>query len=274
MQRKLRRNRVAFASAVAVLLVLATLVAAFGVLSIDSVRRTSDSLVANARADALHQAATLERAIRINMLTGRADQARALMALLNQAPEAGEIKVVRTDRQLAYADPETRLRVQRWLKSPGVIERIQREHPDLVSAVDVLQKVAFPKIDAAPVAPETVQVEKEPWNRALLTGQPQHYTELRSGLPFLVVLWPIENRTECRVCHSDPSGDAYANDPIRAVLVVRRSQAGLAQVVRENERSTIRVGASTAVVISILVLVLVKLLGRGSQGGRLVEARR
>lgn len=260
-QKKIRRNRVAWASAVAVTLVLAMLVAAFGALSIESVRRTNDSLVEKSKADALHQAATVERAIRLNMLMGRADQARALMQLLNQTPEAGEIKVVRTDRQLAYTDPATRLRVQKWLNTPGVTEKIKREHPELEGAIDMLQRVAFPKIDAAPNEPQTVQVDKVPWNRALLTGQPQHYTEVRGDEPYLVVLWPIENRAECKVCHSDPSGDSYANDPVRAVLVVRRSQAEVVRTVRENEKSTLRVGALTAGAFVALILLFGRVLG-------------
>jgi len=261
LQKRIRRNRMAWVSGVAVFLVLATLIASFGALSIDSVRRTNESLVEKSRTDALHQAATLERAIRVNMLMGRADQARALMELLNQSPDAGEIKVVRTDRQLAYTDPETRLRVQKWLNSPGVLDRIKREHPEMESAVDVLQRVAFPKIDAAGSKPETVEVEKEPWNRALLTGKPQHYAENRGGSPYLVVLWPIENRTECRVCHSDPSGDTYADQPIRAVLLVRRSQAEVARTVRDNEKSTIRVGALTAGAFIVLIFFFARVLG-------------
>jgi serine/threonine protein kinase len=261
LQKRIRRNRVAWLSGVAVMLVLATLLASFGALSIESVRRTNESLVEKSRTDALHQAATLERAIRVNMLMGRADQARALMLLLNQAPDAGEIKVVRTDRQLAYTDPATRLRVQKWLNTPGVTEKIKRDHPDMESAVDVLQRVAFPKIDAAANAPETVSVEKEPWNRALLTGQPQHYSEVRGGTPYLVVLWPIENRAECRVCHSDPSGDSYANDPVRAVLLVRRSQAEVVRTVSENEKSTVRVGALTAGAFLVLIFFFARVLG-------------
>ncbi len=258
---RVRRNRAAWLGGVAVALVLATLLAAFGALAVDSMKRTNASLVEKSRTEALHQAATLERAIRVNMLQGRADQARALMQLLNQSPEAGEIKVVRTDRQLAYTDPSTRDRVQKWLNSPGVIAKIAKEHPDMLPAVDVLQRVAFPRIDAATTAAETVLVEKEPWNRALLTAKPQHYEELRSGTPYLVVLWPIENSRECRVCHSDPAGDSYANDPVRAVLVVRRSQAEVVRTLQENERATLRVGALTAVAFVVLIFFFGRVLG-------------
>lgn len=258
---RLRRNRAAWLGGVAVALVLATLLAAFGALAIDGMKRTNASLVEKSRTEALHQAATLERAIRVNMLQGRADQARALMQLLNQTPEAGEIKVVRTDRQLAYTDPSTRDRVQKWLNSPGVIAKIAKEHPDMLPAVDVLQRVAFPRIDASTTAAETVKVEKEPWNRALLTAKPQHYEERRDGTPYLVVLWPIENSRECRVCHSDPSGDSYANEPVRAVLVVRRSQAEVVRTLQENERATLRVGALTAVAFVVLIFFFGRVLG-------------
>lgn len=261
LQKRIRRNRAAWLSGVAIVLVLITLTAAFGALSIESVRRTNASLVEKSRTEALHQAATLERAIRVNMLQGRADQARALMQLLNQTPEAGEIKVVRTDRQLAYTDPATRDRVDKWLNTPGVIENIKRDYPDMLPAVDVLRRVAFPRIDATKSAPESVQVLKEPWNRALLTGAPQHYTEMKNGVPWLVVLWPIENRAECRVCHSDPSGDTYANDPVRAVLVVRRSQDEVVRTIRENEKSTLRVGGLTAGVFFLLIFFFSRVLG-------------
>jgi serine/threonine protein kinase len=260
LQKRIRRNRASWLGGVAVVLVLVTLTSAFGALSIESIRRTNASLLTKSREEALHQAATLERAIRVNMLQGRADQARALMQLLNNTPEAGEIKVVRTDRQLAYTDPSTRDRVQKWLNTPGVIEKIKQDHPDMLPAVDVLQRVAFPKIDAAKTAPEAVTVAKEPWNRALLTGAPQHYTEDKNGTPFLVVLWPIENRAECRVCHSD-SGDSYANEPVRAVLVVRRSQDEVVRTIKENERSTIRVGALTAGVFLLLIFFFGRVLG-------------
>lgn len=261
LQKRLRRNRNAWVLAAVFVGVLATLIVAFSALSIDSVKRTNASLVEKSRSEALHQAATLERAIRVNMLQGRADQARALMQMLNQTPEAGEIKVVRTDRKLAYTDPSTRDRVQKWLAMPGTIDKIKREHPDMLPAVDVLKQVAFPRIDAATTPAEVVEVDKEPWNRALQTGKPQHYTEQRGDAPYLVVLWPIENKGECRVCHTDPNPDGYADDPVRAVLIVRRSQAEVVRTVRDNERSTFRVGVLTTGAFLVLMLVAGRVLG-------------
>jgi hypothetical protein len=261
LQERLRRNRTAWVLAAVFVGVLATLIVAFSALSIDSVERTNASLVEKSRSEALGQAATLEKAIRVNMMQGRADQARALMRMLNQTPEAGEIKVVRTDRKLAYTDPSTRDRVQKWLAMPGTLDKIRREHPDMLPAVDVLQRVAFPRIDAATTPPEAVEVEKEPWNRALQTGKPQHYTEQGPDAPYLVVLWPIENKEQCRVCHTDPTADGYADDPVRAVLIVRRSQAEVVRTVRDNERSTFRVGVLTAGAFLVLMIVAARVLG-------------
>ncbi len=258
--RGLRRNRAAWLAVVTLIAIAATLIVAFAALSFDGISRTSASLLEKSRTEALRQAATLERAIRVNMLQGRADQARALMQLLNATPEAGEIKVVRTDRQLAYTDPSTREKVERWLSTPGVLEKIRKESPELVPAVETLQKVAFPRIDAATTPPQTVAVEKEPWNRALLTGKPQHYIEKVGDSSWLVVLWPMENSRECRTCHSEP-GDGYAHEAVRAVLMVRRSQDDVERTVRENQRSTLNVGLATAAAFLALVFVLIRVLG-------------
>jgi hypothetical protein len=261
-QKALQRNRSAMLAALATLLVLIVLVAAFGALSIDSVARNDRTLSQKALHDALDQAATLERAIRVNMLQGRADLSRALMQQLNTNPDSGQVQVVRTDRQVAYTDPETRKRVQQYLADPGVLERIRRDAPDMLPAIDVLRTVAFPSIDRHTKSPELVQVDKEAWSQTLLTGKPQHYTEDRSGTPWMVVLWPIESSSECRTCHGGGEREPYAvRDPVRAVVVIRRSNADLARTLKENRAATIRVGAITAGALLGLMVLFSRVLG-------------
>lgn len=275
LQKKVRRNRSAMLGALATLAVLITLIAGFGALAIDSVARTNRALSDKALNDALEQAATLERAIRVNMMQGRADLARALMQQLNSAPERGQVQVVRTDRQVAYTDPETRKKVQEYLADPTVLDRIKRDSPDMVPAIEVLRSVAFPSIDRHMAPPELVAVDKDAWSRALLSGKPQHYLEERQGTPWMVVLWPIENSGECRVCHSgllEPH--TYATvDPVRAVVVVRRSRAELVRTLNENRASTIRVGTLTAVALLGLMFLFYRVLGVRPKGPQFGASR-
>jgi hypothetical protein len=260
-QKALRRNRSFMFGALATALVIVTLVTAFGVLALDSVSRSSQSLVEFGYQDALHEAATVERAIRVNMLEGRADQARLLMQQLGTVPGGSQIQVVRTDRKLAYTDTTTRDVVKTNLADPGVIERIKHDHPEMIPNIETLKAAAFPNIERNPGAPALIELDKVAWRQALLTGQPQRYTETSKSGTNTVVLWPIANSDQCRVCHSTPEKDAYGYDPIRAVLVVRRSQDDVLKVVKENRNSTLRIGAATAGALVLLMIFFYRVLG-------------
>ncbi|MGZ3474900.1 MAG: serine/threonine protein kinase, partial [Polyangiales bacterium] len=258
----LRRNRAAMVSSFAAMTVVAVLFGALAAVALEGVARSNRALVDRGLQDALHQAATLERAIRVNMLQGRADQARALMRQLNSDPAAGEIRVVRTDRQLAYVDHETRKQVQAYLDRPDVVEKIRKEFPTMLPAIDDLRRVAFPKIDQVTGSPAMVTVRNEEWNKTLITGKAQHYEETLAGTPYMVVLWPVVTAPECEVCHGEVGNDAYRGvERVRAVLVVRRSQADLAKTLHENRIAAVRVGAVTAVTMILLMIFFSRVLG-------------
>ncbi len=274
-QKTLRRRRGLMTGVLATALVLATLVAAFGVLTVDSVTRSSRSLVEFGYQDALQQAATVERAIRVNMLEGRADQARLLLQQLAMTEGAGQIQVLRTDRQLAYTDMETRDKVKANLASEKVLERIRTEFPEMLPTIEMLKSAAFPNIEHNPQSPQLVEVDRKAWREALLTGKPQHYDEVTPSGTSTVVLWPIENSAQCRVCHSSPEQDSYGYDPIRAVVVVKRSQEDVLRVVRDNRNATLRIGAIAAAALVGLMIFFYKVLGMRPRGERfgVVERR-
>jgi hypothetical protein len=258
----LRRNRAAMISSFAAITVVAVLFGALAAVALEGVARSNRALVDRGLQDALHQAATLERAIRVNMLQGRADQARALMRQLNSDPAAGDIRVVRTDRQLAYVDHETRKQVQAYLDRPDVVEKIRKDFPTMMPAIEDLRRVAFPKIDQVTGSPALVNVRNEEWNKTLITGKAQHYEETLAGNPNMVDLWPVVTAPECEVCHGEVGNDAYRGvERVRAVLVVRRSQADLQKTLHDNRIAAVRVGAVTAATMILLMMFFSRVLG-------------
>lgn len=265
-RKRLRRNRRTLASAFATSALMLVLTGSFAALSLATLARTGRSLEEGSLADTLEEAATIERAVRVNMLQGRADQARTLLRHLSEDGKVMRIEVARTDRVRAFSDPTTRDRVGARVTNPDTVASIGRRHPQLVESIESLKRFAFPNIDAAPKptsAPESreVSVDRDAWLTALRTRAPQHYEERRDGAPWLVVLRPIESSPECRECHADTDESGYDEAPIRAVLVVRRSQQGLLDAERANEKLAVEIGGGVALGLLALVVFFHRVLG-------------
>jgi len=267
--RIIRRNRAVLGGALVLTSLVATVLVGLVSVTAHNLSKSSETLLDRDIANALNQAGTLERAIRVNMLQGRADQARLLLQKLNEGPEAGTVQVVRTDRKLAYTDLATRERVEKRLQDAQVVEQIRKDRPDFVAVLEMLQKVGFPGIDAARHdTAESADVDKELWAQMLRTNAARHYTETRNGEPFLVVMRPIENSEECMLCHAATGDEQYGTEKIRAVLVMRRSQAGVMALVAENRQMTLLVGLSSVLVLAGLMLLFHRVLGVRVQGAR------
>jgi serine/threonine protein kinase len=263
-RKKLRKNRkVLVATFLAASLVL-TLGIAFALSLLDNVRRSSNSLKALDRAEALSQAATLERAIRVNMLQGRADLARELVHRLGKDKNAGTIRVLRQDKTPAYRDRKTRRQVEQRLARGDVLAQIKKDHPDLLDEIDELKRRAFPNIDKSdPVPARPMRVSARHFADALRSRKPVTYVEeLPSRKRRLVVLKPIENSARCQACHGG-ADDYYDDNRVRAVLVVRRPQDQIERVIYNNRRSTLFIGSGTALVLLLLAIVYARVFGIG-----------
>jgi len=277
MQKLVKRNRTALYGALALFSVLLTLIGAFGMVSVDTVERSSAALRDKDVKEALAQADTVEQAIRVNMLQGRADQARELMGRLARSPAVGKIQVVRVDRSIAYTDRSTRAWVGKRLEDPNFKGWLAKERPEFQSRIEELKKLAFLNIDndqGAPAKKTKIDIPRERWSEYLMTSRASTFTEQRDGQPWLVVVKPILNSKECQICHG--GAEAYRgtgktelvsadypeiNDRIRAVLVVRRSQEVLRQTIRDNQAATYRVGGWTLLAIAGLLFMFWRVLG-------------
>ncbi|MGE0706595.1 MAG: serine/threonine-protein kinase [Planctomycetota bacterium] len=270
--RLVRRHRGLAASVAVVLGVSLVLGAAFLAVVLEQARATRAALQAADQAAALEHAGTVVRAIRVDMLTGRADLARAFAA--RRADDAGpSVAVVRPDRSFAYVDGRTAARVAARLRRHEVQEEVAREFPQLVPAIAELQRTGLPSIDrsAHDDAARFDGVDPEVWRRALSTRQPQLVQRQVEGVPHLLVLVPIENERSCQACHGPPAlgGGLYEDDnQVRAVVVVDRSQADLEERLRRDQRATALTGCASAAALVALVLLL------GGLGGAFREGRR
>ncbi|HEV8325416.1 MAG TPA: protein kinase [Myxococcota bacterium] len=264
LQRRLRRNRPLLVGVFVVASVLVTLTAAFGAVTVYNIERSSESLREKDLSDALNQARTLERAIRVNMLLGRADAARELLSKLAADRSVGYIKVVRTDRTIAYTDLSTRKAVEKRLADATVIDKVRDENPSFLERIDELRARAFPTIDANARRDDTkFDFDDETWSRVVDKLKTRWKVVEEDGEPFLYVLRPIKNTKECHVCHGSPDDASYTNNRVRAVLVVKRSQDEVEQVIRQNRRATVRIGLVTVGVFLLLIVIFYKVFGLG-----------
>ena len=189
--------------------------------------------------------------IRLNMLMGRAGPgARADAAPQPDAGRGRDHRCVRTNRQLAYTDPSTR-------RARAEVAHDAGRHRTGSSATIPEMESRARGPAARRVSRESTQREAQPADRAGREGamEPRACSpasrstirELGAASPYLVVLWPIENRSRVQGL----SLATRAGTPTRTIRFapcwsVRRSQAEVARTVTENERSTMRVGALTA----------------------------
>lgn len=212
-QKLVRRNRPVLYGAVIVFSTLLTLIGAFAATAISVVELNSAALEAKDIQDALNQAKTVEAAIRVNMLQGRADQARELLTRITEKADGsqfGDIRVVRVDGSVAYGDKATKEYVKSRLEDKDVLKWIRANFDDgLVASVEALRSVGFPAIDAAPTKERdfTGKSFKERLDRFLLSDEPGSYIDTRGRVPTLVVVKPILNSKKCLACHGDgPEG--------------------------------------------------------------------
>ena len=227
--------------------------------------RTASTLRAFERRSALEQAETLAEAIRIDMLNGRADLARALDSELRGR---ARVAVVRPDRTLAYVDHRTRRRVEARLGDPRVRAAVTREFPQLGAAIEALERTALPRLDAlgeGEEPPRYEAVHPVTWRRALTSLEPQVEASEREGEPQLFVVLPLENGRQCQACHGPAQGTGLYEDDnrVRAMVVVQRSQAELEEAIAASRREVYAIGALTFALALVALLGLGRLLGLG-----------
>ena len=266
LQKRLRKNkRLLVGSFIGATIVL-VLGAAFTLSLFDNVRRSARSLAELDRTEALGQAAIVERAIRVNMLQGRADLARQLVHRLAADKTAGRIHVLRTDGSPAYTDRTTRRHVERRITNAAVLAEVGKKHPELLEIIDELKRRGFPSIDKSAPPPELpAQVSLRHFKKALEQRQPVTYIEeTRARHRRLVVLKPIENSERCQTCHGGiNTGYDGEDNRVRAVLVVRRPLDHVEEVIASNRRATLAIGSGTAGVLLVLIFLFARVFGIG-----------
>jgi serine/threonine protein kinase len=268
LRKRLRKNRPLFVGTLLAASLILALAGAFSVSLFDNIQRSSDSLLELDRAQAMAQSQTLERAIRVNMLQGRADLVRELVIRLGQDKEVGELTVARTDKIPAYTDLKTRRQVEQRLSRPEVLAKIRKEQPEFLATIDELKRRAFPRIDERPRPTGLpVEVDDGTWREALQLRRPVTYLqEDARGRRWLTVLKPIETSPRCRVCHGGE--EEYGEERVRAVLVVKRPLDRVEKVIAQNRESTLIIAASTVAVLLALALLFARIFGIGVGGRR------
>ena len=264
LQKLMRRNRSALVGAFVVLSVLLLMTVAFGSVVAFNMARSSESLRELDRKAAIDQAGTLERAIRTNMLQGRADVAREVVNKLIEEPGLNRVRVVRTDRTYAYTDRATLDWVVARLTKPAIVEWIKRDHPDMLPKIEEAKRSAVPNIDrmALDEAGE-FEYDQEKWDAMLAAEETVSEVRDIDGEPTLVVLKPIINSKKCQVCHGRPAESLYNEHNVRAVLVIYRSLADVEKRIRENQLATLLVGLITTLLFVVLAFVFARLFGIG-----------
>ncbi|ACY18565.1 serine/threonine-protein kinase [Haliangium ochraceum] len=263
LQKLIRRNRGVFAIASVVFATLLVVGAAFAAVMIATIENTSDSLRIQDEQAAIVQANTLERSIRTNMLQGRADVVRDLVAGLRADPSLSSLNVIRVDRTYAYTNLQTLKQVQQRLENPGVIAQIRDKFPDLVSSINEVQETAFPKIRNSEKTPAVAlfDYDRSSWNDIVENLRTVTRIDTEAGVPTLTVLKPIENSPKCQACHGGEEEAGYGSNKVRAVLVVKRSREAVEAKIAENTRTTMMVGGGTAAIILALLALFARLFG-------------
>ncbi len=261
LRKLVRRNRTAFVIASVVATTLIVIGAAFAALTVFNIEKTSQTVREQDRQAGVEQAAALERAIRVNMLQGRADIVRELVTKLREDPLARGIDVVRVDQSLAYTDRRTRNRVARRLNDPAFVERIATERPQMAPKVAEVKRQGFAGIDANPAPMGRFEYETAAWNTLISDAQTVVKEETIDGEPMLTVLKPIENSADCQVCHGATDEPGYQSNHLRGVLVVRRSRQAVEDRIASNRTTTAIVGGFTASAILLLIFVFARIFG-------------
>jgi serine/threonine protein kinase len=268
LQKLVRRNRGMFVIAAVVFATLLVVGGSFAGVMIATIQQTSTSLRVQDEKSALAQANVLERSIRANMLQGRADVVRELVAKLREDKDISRLEVVRTDRTLAYTDLATQRKVQRRLQDPEALRRIRKKFPDLPEKFPQIERglqdvvdTAFPNIESHTVETRLFDYDRAGWNYIVENVQTVVRSERQGNEPLITVLKPIQNDPQCQVCHGEEEDSSYGPNKVRAVLVVTRSQKEVERQIEENKRITMMVGGGTAGIILLLVWVFARIFG-------------
>jgi serine/threonine protein kinase len=274
LRKLIRRNRAAFVGATLVGLTLMVLTLSFGAVLIFNVERTSDSLTELDTEAGIAQAVTLEKAIRTNMLQGRADVVRELVDALRKEPGIASIDVVRPDRSYAYTDRSTRVKVEQRLQDAAVLAKIAAERPEMAARIEDLKRIGFGAIDRNATPPgKLFDHGRDAWNALVEAGRTEAMATRVDERPMLTVFKPIENSAECQTCHGGIDEAGYDHNRVRAVLVVRRSQEGLEAQIAKNRTDTIVIGSGTAVLLLLIAAIFARLTGISLPKRRFSAAR-
>lgn len=289
LQKWIWRNRPALAAVFISLSILLTLTLSFGFATISNIERSSEALRKKDISDALNQAETVESAIRVNMLQGRADQARELVKRLTEAArqddsKVGSIQIVRTNGTIAYGDDSTQKQVAERLKDHSVLAWIRSQHPGFEPKLQALKSLSLPAIQEASKGQKKrfVDIPPERWLSLLKAKEPTAYVDEMAKDPTLVIVRPIVNSSECMICHSNKAESPKTEAPaakskpvyvkglenVRALLVMKRSQRDLTETIADNRRSAIQVALITMLAFGALFFVFIRLLGLRIQGLR------
>jgi serine/threonine protein kinase len=261
-QKLVRRNRGMFAITAVVFATLLVVGGAFAAVMIATIEQTSSSLRIQDEKAARVQAGTLERAIRTNMLQGRADIVRELVNKLREDPEISFLEVVRTDRSMAYTDLATLRKVERRVQDQAIRNKILAEFPQLARSLEDLEDTAFGNIESnRKGATKLFDYDRAAWNRIVESLDTVVESSVVNGEPMLTVLKPIENSKQCQACHGGEGEGGYGPNKVRAVLVVKRSQKEVEERIEENKRITMMVGGGTVGVILVLVWLFARIFG-------------
>ncbi len=275
-RKALRRNRKALVGVAVGGGVAALMLLGFGSVVALNFSTTADALRDQDQRAAIEQAATLERAIRLNMLQGRPDVVRALAVELRAAARRvhNTAQIVRTDRTYAYTDFSTRRAVEKRLGDASVRAWAAKEYPELLASIDMLERTGFAQIDASPREGLTrnFPVDDDTWRKVMASAEPTAIkTTGYAGRPVLRVFKPIENGGACQVCHGTLD---VASNRFRAVLVIDRDQAGVEAKIRAGRRRTVLVATGTTLALFFLLLGLGRLFGIGLRPRQFGEAER
>jgi predicted Ser/Thr protein kinase len=262
-QKLIRRNRGMFVITAVVFATLLVVGGAFAAVMISTIEQTSASLRIQDENAARDQAGTLERAIRTNMLQGRADIVRELVKKLRDKDSGiASLEVVRTDRSLAYTDLATLRKVERRVKDKEIRDKILARFPHLARSLEDLEDTAFVNIESNRQTPSKLfDYDRAAWNKIIESLDTVVESSNVNGEPMLTVLKPIENTAECQACHGGEGESGYGPNKVRAVLVVKRSQKEVEARIEENKRVTMMVGGSTVGVILLLVWLFARIFG-------------
>lgn len=267
MQKFLRQNRAAFVGSMAVLGILLVMTVSFGTILLFNIQKTSQTLRALDRKAAIENAATLERAIRSNMLEGRADIVRNLVAKLRKDPKLRNIEVVRQDQTLAYTDLRTRKFVAKRLANEDIIQWIRQNYSEVIPKIKDLKQRAFKNIDNSKLEkPRTFPFPFKRWEKLLKEQKMMTQIEKYKGEDVLTVLWPIKNSGACQSCHGTANKKGFygaQRNQVRAILVVRRSQKELNERIRSNRMATASIGGVTTFIFLALILLFARLFNVG-----------